>query len=284
MKISKITWVFLLLGILIIVGVILGFNYRNLVSEQAGLKDQILATDKKVAAIQVKDLQQKEIALMAQQKKIETQTSVIKNSFIQPVNYINITDTLYTLASDNNVELQRIASADATAETLSKVPFSSIPVTVQMKGTVSDILQFIKSLTARYNLSFVKPVQIDVPAKTPGITIPRIWSLESGSLPEGLKLDPVTGTISGIPDNAEGTSSFTVKAAFSDNTSDTQDLSITINSHEITSTSAADGEINVPYSQKLAASGIVPDSSPVGAENTLPTATITMNILSGEVN
>jgi hypothetical protein len=264
-----------------VVGAVMGLNYRNQAAEQAGLKSQILSTNQKIAAVPLADLKQKEMALTAQQKKIDTQISLVKSSLTHPVSYIDITDTLYALAKDSNVELLKVASAGAADQDLSKLPFSAIPLTVQVKGNVSDILQFTKGLTEKFSLSIVKPVQIDVPPSGPGITIPRTWSLESGTLPAGLQLDPLTGTISGIPDTL-GESSFTVKAEFGDKTSATQDLSITVEPHKITTGSVANAEINIPYSQTLSASGVVPDSSEVSTQGTSPTATITLNILSSK--
>ena len=68
-------------------------------------------------------------------------------------------------------------------------------------------------------------------------TTPIKWSISGGALPKGLTLDENTGEISGTP-AAEGTASFTVKAANSAG-SDTKELRITI--------AAADPVEPVPY-------------------------------------
>ena len=57
-------------------------------------------------------------------------------------------------------------------------------------------------------------------------TEPVAWSISSGNLPDGLKLDGNTGEISGTP-TADGTAKFTVKATNSAG-SNTKELSITI--------------------------------------------------------
>ncbi len=89
---------------------------------------------------------------------------------------------------------------------------------------------------------------------------PITWSIESGSLPDGLTLNESTGIIGGTP-TADGTFTFTVQAQNSTG-SDTQALSITINpvsiAPSITTTSLSDGEVNEAYNQTLSATGDTP--------------------------
>jgi streptogramin lyase len=60
-----------------------------------------------------------------------------------------------------------------------------------------------------------------------GGTIPYTWTIESGSLPDGLSLNP-TGTISGIP-TAEGVATFRIRATEDSGASADQELSILVN-------------------------------------------------------
>jgi hypothetical protein len=90
-------------------------------------------------------------------------------------------------------------------------------------------------------------------------TAPIAWSLESGSLPNGLVLS-AAGLISGTPTVA-GTSNFTVKASNSAG-SDTKALSIIISAAiiapVITTTVLPDGLVGTAYNQTLIATGTVP--------------------------
>jgi hypothetical protein len=60
-----------------------------------------------------------------------------------------------------------------------------------------------------------------------GGTTPYSWSLDAGSLPAGLALDPATGSITGTP-TATGTFPFTVRVTDARGASDPQDLSIAV--------------------------------------------------------
>ena len=88
-------------------------------------------------------------------------------------------------------------------------------------------------------------------------TPPYTWSLDSGSLPDGLTLNASTGAITGTP-TAAGTSPFTAKVADSATQSDTQALSIAVAPAPvppptITTTSLPDGAVGTTYGQPLAA-------------------------------
>ncbi|HKY72979.1 MAG TPA: Ig domain-containing protein, partial [Nitrospira sp.] len=67
------------------------------------------------------------------------------------------------------------------------------------------------------------------PVQATGGTAPLTWSISAGALPAGLNINSSTGAISGTP-TAVGTSSFTVRVQDTRGQSDTQALSITINS------------------------------------------------------
>ncbi|WP_165452532.1 S-layer homology domain-containing protein [Paenibacillus thalictri] len=76
---------------------------------------------------------------------------------------------------------------------------------------------------------------------------PITWSIESGSLPAGLSLEPTTGKISGTP-TATGTASFTVKAT-NDAGSSSKDLSIfTIMLSGSSSSGGSGGNASLSYS------------------------------------
>lgn len=86
-------------------------------------------------------------------------------------------------------------------------------------------------------------------------TTPYTWSVNSGSLPAGLSLDPSTGEIGGNP-TAAGTSSFSIKITDSASLVATRSLSITIAAPvTVTTASLASGAVGTAYSATLAASG-----------------------------
>ncbi|HID92515.1 MAG TPA: hypothetical protein EYP60_00330 [bacterium (Candidatus Stahlbacteria)] len=172
------------------------------------------------------------------------------------------------------IVLNDAAGQDAGLITLSGVPPVSITTTALPDGQVD--VYYSVTLTA-----------------TAGTT-PYTWSIIAGSLPPGLSLNSATGVISGTPTTA-GTYNFTVKVVDSSvpQTSDTKDLSITINPPgvlplTITTTFLPDGYIGVAYSQAVNAIGGTPFA---GANpyrwsiqaGSLPPG-LTINSLTGEIS
>ena len=92
---------------------------------------------------------------------------------------------------------------------------------------------------------------------------PISWTLDSGTLPDGLSLSG--DTISGTPTTAES-QTFTVKAANGTSPDATQSLTIVIDAApvgtapSITTASLPNGEVGTAYSQALAATGSTPIS------------------------
>jgi hypothetical protein len=90
-----------------------------------------------------------------------------------------------------------------------------------------------------------------------GGVAPYAWSIDVGSLPDGLSITPATGLISGTP-TAAGTSAFTVKVTDAVAATATQVLSITISSTgtlSVATAALAQGQVGVAYAHSVAADG-----------------------------
>lgn len=89
-----------------------------------------------------------------------------------------------------------------------------------------------------------------------GGTAPYIWSVQSGTLPTGLTIDPNSGIISGIP-TAAGTSNFSVQATDASGATIIQSLHITVADPLVISSSATlpSVALQASYSNTLTATG-----------------------------
>ena len=112
---------------------------------------------------------------------------------------------------------------------------------------------------------------------------PYTWSVNSGSLPPGLSLDPATGEITGVP-TAAGTFDFYVKVADSDIESYSTSMSIKIYTPvTITTTTLASGYAGEAYTGSVSATGGAGNYAWSVASGTLP-AGLTLNSSTGTIS
>jgi hypothetical protein len=150
----------------------------------------------------------------------------------------------------------------------------STALTFQVTDSTTPTAQ---TATATLTLSIVLPLSITTTSlphgsvSTPysatlaatGGVAPYLWQLSSGSLPNGLTLNPQTGQIGGTPMAAANTQlTFLVMDASSpvpQTATVTLSLTVSVVPLVIISTSLPAGQINVPYSANLtAAGGVLP--------------------------
>lgn len=126
------------------------------------------------------------------------------------------------------------------------------------------------------------------PLDAGGGTAPDAWSVISGALPDGLALNPATGTISGTPTGA-GTSSFTVQVTDSSTPSAqaaTQALTLTVAPGPplaITATTLPPAQQGALYDQFVQVSGGVKPYAYTVTSGSLPVG-LTLNQGSGEID
>jgi len=112
---------------------------------------------------------------------------------------------------------------------------------------------------------------------------PYTWSISVGTLPANLTLNTTSGAIVGTP-SATGTSTFTVKVTDSTQTSATANLSITINTAlVITTTSLPGGSVSTLYSSTVKASGGVTPYTWEKTSGSLP-AGLSLNSTTGNIS
>lgn len=100
------------------------------------------------------------------------------------------------------------ATFTVTATDSAAVPTTSTPIALSINTVASTTAL---NITTSAIASAMAGVDYSAQLTSIGGTAPILWSVTTGALPDGVTLDPVLGTISGVP-TADGTYSFAVAA------------------------------------------------------------------------
>jgi hypothetical protein len=190
---------------------------------------------------------------------------------------INVSYSRVLTASGGNEPYRWVLDNGSLPPGITLSQFGELTGTATSAGTFN----FVARVTDASNNSTTKPFTLIVKAAAPltittrdlpkgsvgtsysqqigasGGQTPYTWSIQSGSLPEGLSIS-TTGILQGTPERA-GTASFVIKLTDATNASVTATLSLVINPATLLLTidtvSLADGVIGSSYSQTLQAAG-----------------------------
>jgi hypothetical protein len=152
--------------------------------------------------------------------------------------------------------------------------------TKSLSLTVSPALSFSSTALAGGEVGLAYSVKLTAS----GGKIPYTWSLVSGSLPSGLVMGAATGTISGTPTSAADKLSLTFNVMDAVGASQSAVFYISIVEAVVINTNTLpDGEVSLPYSQILDASGGIPPYKWSFASGKLPSG-LTLNAATGLIS
>ncbi len=192
--------------------------------------------------------------------------------------------------------LNLTGSSGAISGTPTATGASNFTVLVNDAAGLRASAQFSITINAQIAPLSITPTSL--PAGTKGVvylatqlaatggTLPYTWSISSGSLPAGLSLTPSSGLIGGTA-TATGVSAFTVTVTDAGGLTASAQFSITVTAQTtavvISNSSLPNGQIGVPYSQTLTATGGVPPYTWALASGTLPQG-LSLNSTTGVIS
>jgi len=163
MKLSKATWLVLGIGIIVVAIASLAFNYAQQGQEQSQLNQDLSLAKLRLEKYLSEPPSSEKEELETQLAQASSQLEATKASLSQPIESIEETDTLFNTAQDCNVEIFEINSSFLTSETLENVTYSFLPLNVNVKGDVPNLIKFILKWTEQYSTGAVDSVEITVP-------------------------------------------------------------------------------------------------------------------------
>lgn len=168
MRLSKTSWLFLLIGIFIIALVGLGAVRSKQVVQQRQLNQELVTAQVKLNGFQIDQLTQKKTDLEKQLSQTLSQSETDRKLLSQPIDSIEIGNTLFRLAGTYGIKVTEVKSPGTTSVNLEKVKCSVLALTAKAEGDVPALVSFVSKLNDELTTGVVKSVEITIPDPTTG--------------------------------------------------------------------------------------------------------------------
>jgi hypothetical protein len=161
MKISKISWVFLIVGVVVIAALSLGMNHSAQTDQQRQLEDALTSAKEKLSSISNEDLVAKQAQLSQDVSKYTTQIDSTKGRLAADWDSIDATKGVLEVAAPLNLDVVSVTSSGAGVEELAGTPCNTLGIDIQVEGAINDISDFVLRLSQDFPTAIVKLVQLD---------------------------------------------------------------------------------------------------------------------------
>ncbi|MFC1942094.1 hypothetical protein ACFLWU_02630 [Chloroflexota bacterium] len=162
LKLSKTSWIILLIGIFFVAFAGLGLTRSQQFQEQGQLDEELGIAENRLSAFQVKDLGQKHDELRGRLDENLAQLTVVKDSLRQSVESVDVTDEFFKIAQYCGVEVASISSSNIKSDELEDVLCSAITLSALVEGDVPNLINFIIKLNKDYTTGVVESTRIAI--------------------------------------------------------------------------------------------------------------------------
>lgn len=170
MKLSKLSWAILAIGVLAITFGSLGVTNSQRLDEGKKLSDELATAQLRLSKLDLKELYSGQETLETQMKQAEAQLATDQATLAQPNDSIFISDAVFHIARLSGVEVSQTGSATLTRENLDRVSNSVLAFEVVASGDVPSLIDFITRLNVDFPTGKVKLAQIVVPRISDNLT------------------------------------------------------------------------------------------------------------------
>jgi hypothetical protein len=167
MKLTKTSWIILIIGVLVIAAGCLGWIYSQQLDRQKQLDTQFSAAQKKLALIKLDDLNSQKEQFNQQIQQINALMAENKDRLQAPGNSIDTTNAILEDAKSHRIDILSMTSPGRGGEQLAGTEMDTLAIDIQFTGNINDIVNFAISLNEKFPTSIENLVQMDRIPPTP---------------------------------------------------------------------------------------------------------------------
>jgi hypothetical protein len=160
MKLSKVTWIFLIVGILIIVGASLGMTHSRQSEQQNQLEQQVAGAKQKLSLIDNSAILAEQDQLQKDQSSYLSQLKSVGLKLRSDDDSISATEELLNAAPGFHVQVITLDSPGLSSENLVSTACDILSLNIQVDGQLADVNSYINNLSQIFPTGMVKSVQL----------------------------------------------------------------------------------------------------------------------------
>ena len=165
-KLSKTSWLILAAGVFIVILAGLGLTRSQQLSEQNQLDEALASTTARLSMLEASQLKLEEAELRQRLDETMVEFEEAKDRLHQTVVSVDITDELFRIAEYSDVEIMSMMSSAQSDGKLGPIPCLTTSISANIRGSTSDLIDFVLNLNSGYTTGIVRSVNISIPEDT----------------------------------------------------------------------------------------------------------------------
>lgn len=171
-SLSKTTWLLIIAGILLIIGISVGMTRMQQTSQQKMLEQKLQQSRTRLSLIKIDDLTTQKEEIARKIADFEGELTTTKTFLADSKDSIDTTGIILKVAEENSVRIGQLSSAGVTTEDVAGIKCSKLPVNIRVSGNITAIADFLGGLTEAFPTSIIGSINLDVetggdPAQNP---------------------------------------------------------------------------------------------------------------------
>lgn len=166
MKLSKKSWIILIIFIPVIILSSLGVARSQQAQEQKQLSDELYLAGLRLNKLRLEQPSSRQKELEEQLRQTLSQLETAEATSPQPVKSIEINSTLLDTAKTHGVEVIEIGTSGPASGNLEGIPCRILTLTARVEGDAANLTDFIINLTDNLANSIVTSLEIRIPQAT----------------------------------------------------------------------------------------------------------------------
>jgi TolA-binding protein len=166
-KIGKLSWLFLIIGVVAIAALSLAMTHSSQTERQNQLQSQLKDTQQKIASLGLDALTAKQAQITQDIAGYTAQIDSTKGKLTSDWDSIDGIKAVLQLAASHNLQVPSVKSSPVGSEQLGGAPCDTLTLDFQVQGDLLDIRAFVLDLSLRFPTAIVKTVQVNNGANSP---------------------------------------------------------------------------------------------------------------------